>query len=94
MCYTYSGRSIDIALATKEVEVVTNRFMEYRSANDKFHEVWMNQAEELAKSLGITPTTPRISSKQLYRSNMPSESISQYYQRVISIPMLGMVYVE
>lgn len=46
---------------------------------------------EVEKKLGILDKTiqiPRITGRQLSRSNMPAESLEQYYNRTIFIPFI------
>ena len=53
-----------------------------------FHGRWYGEAEKLASSVNIEPGKPRTAQKQLNRANTPAESISEYYERVVTLPFI------
>ena len=52
------------------------------------------EAIALAESVGVTESCPRISSVQLHRANPPADNISDYYKRILTIPMLDHLITE
>ena len=55
---------------------------------------WFEEIEEFANDLSIPVTVPRISSRQVHRSNIPAESPEVYYRRNVMIPFLDHILVE
>lgn len=84
-----TGRSIDITLANQEVAVVISRFEDYGTNIDRFHALWYEDVLALAAKLNVSEARPCVCGRQTSRQNPPSDDKRSYYQRVISIPMLG-----
>jgi len=42
----------------------------------------------LCQSIGIEESTPRVTNRQQHRQNLPSDSSSEYFKRITTIPML------
>ena len=85
------GRSLDIALSNTEVGVVKQKISTYRSSVDVYHDIWYAQCQELAEQLGVEITMPRRCARQSMRSNTPSADARDYFRRVITVPVLGMM---
>lgn len=86
----FLGRSLDIALAKSEIDLVRQKLLEYRERVDTYHTAWYEEALSLAVSLDITESKPRTCARMQHRSNIPAEDPSTYYKRVVTIPTLGM----
>ena len=52
------------------------------------------EAIELAESVGVTESCPRISFVRLHHANPPADNISDYYKRILTIPMLDHLITE
>ena len=61
---------------------------------DTFHKKCYCDIVEIACKLGIEECKPRTSKLQRNRSNIRSESISDYFEKVVTIPLLDHVTVE
>ena len=48
----------------------------------------------LTEKINITETMPRVVGTQIHRSNTPAESVSDYYKRTITIPLLDHLMCE
>ena len=55
---------------------------------DKLHGQWYAEAVEIAEKVGTPASKPRIARIQSIRANTPSDSPSEYFRRVITIPFL------
>ena len=44
--------------------------------------------ETLTEKINITETVPRVVGTQIHRCNTPAESVSNYYKRTVTIPLL------
>ena len=58
---------------------------------DKFHHQWFQSAQELAASIGINPSMPRITAYMRHRSNIPGDDEETYFRRNITIPCINEV---
>lgn len=83
---------MDAAMAKSDVDTVIKRLVDYRESVDDFHKIWFEDAMKLARSLNIQPEIPRRCTVQRHRSNTPADTPEVYYQRVVTIPMLGNYY--
>lgn len=52
-------------------------------------EKWYNRAVRIAKGVNAVPAMPRINN--IHRANTPADKVSDYYRRVVTIPMLDHV---
>ena len=61
---------------------------------DAFHKKCYSDIVELVCKVGIKECKPRTSKSQRKRNNIPSESISDYFKKVVTIPLLDYLTVE
>ena len=52
---------------------------------------WFQSAQELAASIGINPSMPRITAYMRHRSNIPGDDEETYFRRNITIPCINEV---
>ena len=50
--------------------------------------------EQMCESVGIEPSLPRLCAQQRHRTTVPAENACEYYQRVISVPLLDYLISE
>ena len=55
---------------------------------DFYHDTWYSQAVALADKVDVDERMPRTASKQTTRDNHPASDASEYYKRVITIPLI------
>ena len=79
---------IDVLSAVEKINLLYSMFMRMRNEITELHQEWFDEAVELAKKVSTLPSKPRTAQKQLHRQNTPSDSPSEYYRRVISVPFL------
>jgi hypothetical protein len=79
--------SNDIADGLHLVESLKNLVMLIRNGVDNYHAKWYKLALELAAKINIDESKPRTRNSQIHRSNIPSDSIFDYYKKSITIPM-------
>ena len=91
MCFV--GRSLDIALSNKQLDVVKGRVREYRQNVDTYHELWFKKCTELAADLKTTLTMPRRANLSTNRDH-PADTIEEFYKRSFTIPMLGKLIIS
>ena len=82
------AKRMEIVKAYSEIGSLKNVVMEKRRKIYETHRYWYEQAFNLAKSVGTSPSTPRICSNQTMRANPPSQSREEYYRITISSPFL------
>ena len=59
-----------------------------RNDLDEVWDEWFNDACALAEDVGATIDTPRTTKIQKNRSNVPFDTPSTYYRRVVAVPFL------
>ena len=52
------------------------------------HQVWFDEAIAIAETVGTAPSKPRTVSVQHHRDNTPSDSVTDYYRRSVTVPFL------
>ena len=82
------GRAIDIANATHLIESLKSLICCKRNTVDTFQKKCYIDILELACKVGIEEYKPRTSKLQRNRNNVPSESTSDYFKKVVTIPLL------
>jgi len=55
---------------------------------DNYHNLWYEKAISLAKEVEVFEKMPRICRRQIFRSNNPASTPSDYFKRNITIPVL------
>ena len=88
------GPGIDIADATHLIESLKSLICCKRNTVDTFHKKCYSDIVEIACKVGIEECKPRTSKLQRNRNNIPSESISDYFKKVVTIPLLDHLTVE
>ena len=82
------GRYVDVVQAHRDIESVKAVISGVRSRVDDFHSQVYEQVLTLSQSVNIAESAPRLASRQQHRQNIPSDSISDYYKRNLTIPIL------
>ena len=88
------GPAIDIADATHLIESLKSFTCFKRSTVDTFHKRCCSEILELACKVGIEECKPKTSKLQRKRNNVSSESTSDYFKKVVTIPLLYNLTVE
>ena len=88
------GPAIDIADATHLIESMKSLICCKRNTVDTFHKKCYSDIVEIACKVGIEECKPRTSKLQRNRNNIPSESVSDYFKKVVTIPLLDHLTVE
>ena len=82
------GRYIDIVKAYQEIDLVKSILKDARKNIDGFHSRVYKKALDVAAKVKVEESLPRTTGRQQHRSNVPAVSAVQYYQRLLTIPML------
>lgn len=82
------GRYVDVVHAHRDIESVKSSLERNRSEIDVFHDRVYDAVLVLAQSVGIDESSPRISSRQQHRQNVPADNTKEYYKRTLTIPIL------
>ena len=84
----FQSKSIDISDGLHLTESLKALVINRRQDVDEFHSKWYKKAITLSEEINITETRPRVVGTQIHGSNTPAESVSDYYKRAITIPLL------
>ena len=82
------SKSIEISDGLHLIESLKALVITRRQKVDAFHNKWYKKALTLTEKINITDTMPRVVGTQMHRSNTPAESVSDYYEKTITIPLL------
>lgn len=80
--------TFDVVAANEKVTLLYATLRRMRVEISQLHSQWYTQAENLASSVDVVPSKPRTSKRQVHRANTPSDSVSQYYERSVTLPFL------
>lgn len=80
--------TLDALSAIDKITLLFATIKRSRKDIDEMHSEWYAEGVEIPNQLGIVPCKPRTVDIQIYRCNVPSASISEYYKRAITIPFL------
>ena len=96
LCVTQllEGSEIDIADETHLIESLKNLICCKRNTVNTFHRKCYSDIVELFCKVGTEECKPRTSKLQRYRNNVQSEFISDYFKKVVVIPLLDHLIVE
>ena len=73
---------IDLIQALKNLGVTIRNQIEF------YHDQWYQQAISLAAKIHVQESMPRTISRQTTRDNPPATNASEYFKRVITIPVI------
>ena len=79
---------MDVVKCVEKVTLLFAMLKRYREEIDHRHKSWYEEAVSLAETVGTVPSKPRTASVQRNRSNTPSDTVSEYFRRVLSIPFI------
>ena len=82
------GRYIDVVRAHRDIESVRTTIKNVRSRVEDFHSEVYQEVLMLSQSVDVVEAAPRQASRQQHRQNNPSDNISDYYKRNLTIPIL------
>ena len=82
------GKNIDIMDGIHLINTMKNDFTNFRNSIDSFYDAWYAEALHLAEKVEVEEYKPRTVGRQTTRSNPPHKSISEYYKRIITIPLV------
>ena len=82
------GPAIDVADSSHLIESLKSLIISKRSNVDQFHNNCYKSVLELAKKVKVDEIKPRTAAIQRNRNNIPSESVSDYFKKVVTMPLL------
>ena len=84
----------DIVQAVSEVKTVIATLKDIRKNVDRYHSEWFREVGKMCNGIGTTPSMPRVCSRQCHQPNVTATDPSEYYRRIITIPVLDHLLVE
>ncbi|XP_046853058.1 52 kDa repressor of the inhibitor of the protein kinase-like [Xenia sp. Carnegie-2017] len=79
--------SKDIADGLNLIEALKKLSRNVRNEVDVYRANWYSIALTMAEKVGVEEKKPRTCGRQAIRSNVPSESVSDYFKKTITIPL-------
>ena len=88
------SKSIDICDGLHLIESLKTLAITRRQDVDEFHSKWYKKALTVSEKIIITETMLGVLGTQILRSNSSPESVSDYYKRTTTIPLLDHLMCE
>ena len=88
------GRYVDVVKAHQDIESIKSALKKARSTVDEFHGIVYDEVLQLSQLVGVQESSPRLASRQQHRSNIPSDTVKEYYKLSITIPLLDHIILE
>ncbi|XP_065642336.1 52 kDa repressor of the inhibitor of the protein kinase-like [Hydra vulgaris] len=88
------SKSNDIYDGLNLIQALKDVVSSLRNVVNQHHQMCYEQALKIAQNINVAETKPRTSFISKNRNNTPSESISDYFKFVITIPLLDHLSVE
>ena len=85
---------VGIADATHFIESLKSLICSKRNTVDTFHKKCFSDILEIACEVDVEENKPRGSKLQSNRNNVPSETISDYFKKVVKIPLIDHLTLE
>ena len=82
-------RQLEVVCALANVSVVKNLLQVFRNEGDSKNSVWFQVAKSIAKKLDVTVKKIRTCLRQTNRANTTSDTLEEYFKKVISILILN-----
>ena len=82
------GKSIDILDGFRLVQSLKDLVCAIRNNIDQYHAKWYSEALHLATSVNTEENSPRSCPLQRNRANPPAESVSDYFKKSLTIPLV------
>jgi len=82
------GPYVDVARAHREIKTVKAALQGIRSNVTTFHARVYAQASQMAQSVDVELSTPRLASRQHHRQNIPAQNSQDYFHLNLTIPLL------
>ena len=80
--------TFDVVAANEKGALLYKALQRMRLQRSYCHEQWHSEATSFAQSVNFDPSRPRTVHRQINRANTPAESISEYYERILTLPFL------
>lgn len=88
MTQLLQAKTSDIMDGINLIQALKHLGMLIRNDIDSYHKTWYEQAVSLARKVEIEEAVPRTAGRQTMRDDLPFSSSSEYYKRVITIPVI------
>ena len=82
------GKTIDVMDGIHLISSLKDHVTVMRNIIDDFHNSCYDEALDLAQKVDVVEWKPRTTAKQTARANTPCTSISDYYKKIITIPLV------
>ncbi|XP_057295877.1 52 kDa repressor of the inhibitor of the protein kinase-like [Hydractinia symbiolongicarpus] len=88
------GKTIDLLSSLHLIQSLKNMSLTIRASANDYHNNWYKEAVSLASTVRVQENRPRVCSRQVHRSNVSADTISSYYLRSLTIPILDHLSTE
>ena len=88
------GSDLDIFDGIHLIESLKSLCSKVRTEIDEYHQKWYTEAIGLAQSVQVEECKPRTVGRQINRANPPSDSVSDYFKKSCTIPVLDFLHSE
>ncbi|XP_060133298.1 52 kDa repressor of the inhibitor of the protein kinase-like [Zootoca vivipara] len=82
------GKNMDLIMVREHIGQILDRIKTDRQDIEHVSDDLLKKANDIAEKVGVELSVPRMSQKQIHRSNPPSETAIEYWRRSLIIPYL------
>ena len=82
------GSTVDVADSSHLIESLQSLINSKRKNVNQFHNNCYESVLEVAKKVKVDEIKPRTAAIQRNRNNIPSESVSDYFKKAVTMPLL------
>lgn len=86
--------TLDVVESDEKISLLYASLQRLRQEISTFHACWFEGATKLASSVNVETCKPRTVQRQIHRQKAPAESVSQYYERNLTLPFVAHLMVE
>ena len=84
-------KTLDVCRAYEQVARVQTTLRSVRDDVDRIHDNWWTCVMAMAAKAAVDESMPRVCRRQTGRANIPAQTPSEYFKRVVTIPLLDEV---
>ena len=82
------ARANDIFYGLQLIQALKDLIRSIRMTINVYHNKWYAVALRLAELVNVCESKPRTCGRQIHRGNTPAENVSEYFKRILTIPLV------
>jgi hypothetical protein len=88
------SKSLDIYNGISMITALKNSLKAHLRSVESKHKEWYSIVLKLAERVNVVESKPRLCGRQVFRDNVQSDTVSEYYRRTVTQPLLEYMVTE